>query len=136
MKAHYKTKNGRITFEVEGELIKDIFEKIAQLQDIFESEQECGLCGSDSTRLVARENDGHKYHELRCLDCGGQFSFGQLRNGGDLFPRRKDKDGNWLPDHGWSKYDAKAKAPTPPAPQQQTLRTRTGKVTFSTRIMA
>lgn len=109
MKAHYRTKNSRITLEVEGTTVKELFEKVAQLQDIFEAEEECGLCGSQSIRLVSRENDGNRYHELKCLDCGAAFSFGQRKKGGDLFPRRKDKDGNWLADRGWTKYD-KAKA--------------------------
>ena len=26
---------------------------------------------------------------------------------GKLFPRRKDKEGNWLPDSGWVKWDKK-----------------------------
>ena len=104
MKAHYKTRNGRMTFEVEGQQIKDIFERIAYLQDIFEAEEECGACGGASIRMVCRENEGNRYYELKCLDCGAQFSFGQRRQGGDLFPRRRDREGNFLPDHGWVKF--------------------------------
>jgi hypothetical protein len=116
MKAHFRSKNGRLVVEVEGATIKDLFVQLANIQDIFEAEEECGLCGSNSIRMVTRENDGNKYHELRCLDCGAQFSFGQRKQGGDLFPRRKDKDGNWLSDRGWSKY-SKAKEFTLESPR-------------------
>jgi hypothetical protein len=121
MKAHYRTRNNRITFEVEGPLIKDLFESISKLQDIFEAEDECGCCGGGAIRMVCRTADSNKYYELKCTDCSAQFSFGQLRQGGDLFPRRRDKAGNCLPDHGWTKYDkAKAAAAAPAATPKNT----------------
>ena len=123
MKAHYRTKNGRITFEVEGSLVKDIFERVAALQDIFDAEEECGMCGSASIRMVFRETDGNRYYELKCLDCGAAFAFGQRRQGGDLFPRRRDKDGNVLPDNGWSKWDRQKQfALTEPPRSQKSAR--------------
>jgi hypothetical protein len=30
-----------------------------------------------------------------------------MKKGGGLFPKRKDKDGNWLPDRGWVKWNSK-----------------------------
>jgi hypothetical protein len=118
MKAHYRTPNGRLVFEVEGAQAKDIFERISHLQDIFESEMICGCCGGGAIRMVCRRADSNKYYELKCLDCSAQFSFGQLRQGGDLFPRRRDKDGNALPDHGWSKWE-KPKPQAAPAPSSR-----------------
>jgi hypothetical protein len=110
-------------FEVEGAQIKDLWAKIAQLQDIFEAEEECGCCGGASTRMVAREDQqGNKYYELRCLDCHATFSFGQRRQGGDLYPRRRDKDGNPLENHGWSKWEktkTPAAAPAATSPNSQ-----------------
>jgi hypothetical protein len=28
-----------------------------------------------------------------------------MKKGGRLFPKRKDKEGNWLPDGGWVKWN-------------------------------
>jgi hypothetical protein len=47
------------------------------------------------------------YYELRCADCGARLSFGSMKKGGGLFPRRKDSEGNWLPDRGWVKWNPK-----------------------------
>jgi hypothetical protein len=68
--------------------------------------------------MVCRENDGMRFHELKCLDCGAQFSFGQKRQGGDLFPRRRDSQGNYLPDHGWYKFE-KTKPVNPKSQKSQ-----------------
>ena len=41
------------------------------------------------------------------MDCGARLAFGVMKKGGGLFPKRKDADGNWFPDRGWVKYNAK-----------------------------
>jgi hypothetical protein len=56
-----------------------------------------------------RENDGNEYYEIRCVDCGAKLAFGANKKGGGLFPRRKDAEGNWLPDNGWTKWNPKTK---------------------------
>jgi hypothetical protein len=104
MKAHYKTSNGRMTFEVEGESPKALFKKIALVQEIFESDTECGCCKSVHIRLRSRQVDDFEFFELSCTECFARMQFGQNKKGGGLFPKRKDEDGNWLPNHGWSKY--------------------------------
>jgi hypothetical protein len=58
---------------------------------------------------VVRENDGNEYYELRCTDCGAKMAFGANKKGGGLFPRRKDTEGNWLPDNGWQRWNTKTK---------------------------
>jgi hypothetical protein len=36
MKATYTTANGRLSFEVEGSSVKELFERVAGVQEIFE----------------------------------------------------------------------------------------------------
>ncbi len=105
MKANFKTSNGRMTFELTGE-VKDIVEQLAAVQDVFEAETICGCCQTAAIRFQFREVDSYKFYELVCLnpECRARFTFGQARKGGGLFPKRKDEDGKWLPNRGWSKY--------------------------------
>ena len=128
MKAHYKTADGRIVFEVNGDTPKVVFEQIAAIQDLFECETECGVCHDKEAgiRFVKRDAETHdgkkvKYYELRCRKCFARFQFGQAQEGGGLFPKRKDKDGKPLPNRGWEKYErpqrAAANGQTKPAEQ-------------------
>lgn len=105
MKAHYRTASGHLTFEVEGGSPKDLFENIANLQSVFEAEERCGLCDSPAIRFRVREAAGNKYYELFCVDCRARFSFGQHRQGGGLFPKRRDEAGNLLPSRGWARWE-------------------------------
>jgi hypothetical protein len=104
LKAHYRTANGRITFEIEGGNQKELFEGVANLQEIFEADSTCGLCHKPNLKFRVREVQNNKYYELHCADCGAQFQFGQHKTKPTLFPKRKDKDDKWLPNRGWSKY--------------------------------
>jgi DNA-directed RNA polymerase subunit RPC12/RpoP len=101
-------KVGDLSFEVEGETQRDVFKEIASFEEVFGANT-CGKCSSTNVRFVVRENDGNEYFEVRCTDCGAKLSFGSHKKGGGLFPRRKDADGNWLPDGGWVKWNAKTK---------------------------
>jgi len=96
MKVIYKA-NDKLQFELEGSGQKEIF-----------SEEKCGLCGSTSLRFIVRNVEGNDYYELRCNDCGAVLAFGQHKKGGTLFPKRKDDDGNYLPNKGWHKWQPNA----------------------------
>ena len=106
MKLSYTTKNGRISIEIEGDSHRDLFGGIAKFQEVFE-EDACQKCKGEKIRFVVRNVDDNLYYELRCADCGARLSFGVNKNGGGLFPRRKDSEGNWLPDSGWVKWNPK-----------------------------
>lgn len=106
MKVNYRS--GKISVEIEAETQVDLFQKLASFQEIF-GEATCGKCGSDNVRFQTRNVDDNLYYELRCLDCGAQLAFGVMKKGGRLFPKRKDKDGNWLPDGGWVKWNPETK---------------------------
>lgn len=104
MKINYKL--GNLNVEFESDTVKDIFTQLSIFQEVF-GELKCGKCDSENLRFVVRENDGNEYYELRCLDCGARLSFGVHKKGGSLFPKRKDSEGNWLPDKGWQKWNGK-----------------------------
>jgi hypothetical protein len=103
MKVKYKA-NDKLEFELEASGQKEIFKELALIQEIF-SEDKCGLCGSHNLRFIVRNVDGNDYYELRCNDCGAVLAFGQHKKGGTLFPKRKDDDGNYLPNKGWHKWN-------------------------------
>ena len=101
MKLNYKVSD-KLQFELEGAGQKEVFKDLAIIQEIF-GEKNCGLCGKDSIRFVVRNVEDNDYYELRC-DCGGILSFGQHKKGGTLFPKRKDDEGNYMPNKGWHKW--------------------------------
>ena len=104
MKATYSTGNGRLSVELDAETQADLFEQLAYFQEVF-GETGCGKCGSENLRFQVRSVEDNLYYELRCLDCGAKLAFGAMKKGGRLFPRRKNKDGEWLPDRGWVKWN-------------------------------
>ena len=106
MKLTYTTANGRIKAELEADTHRELFAQIAKFQEVFE-ESKCGKCGSENLRFVVRNVDDNEYFELRCMDCGAKLAFGSMKKGGGLFPKRKDAEGNWLPDRGWVKWNPK-----------------------------
>lgn len=105
MKVQYKTGDGRLSVELEGESQRDLFEQLYRFQEVFE-EAGCGKCHSTDVRYVVRNVDDNLYYEKRCNKCGARLSFGSHKKGGGLFPKRKEGD-NWLPDGGWVKWNPK-----------------------------
>jgi hypothetical protein len=108
MKALYKTKNGRLQFEVEGKAQNDLFEQIASIQEVFD-DNACGLCGKTNLRLVVREVDDNKFYEVRCEDCQGRLSLSQNKKGGTLYPVRKLKNGKAATINDEPPFDFKTK---------------------------
>jgi hypothetical protein len=101
MKVTYKTDS--ISIEVDGADTKSCFDQLAGAVEIF-SHKACGACDSTNTVPVVRENQGNVFREVRCLDCGASLAFGQRRTDGALYPRRRDKEGNYLNHNGWTKF--------------------------------
>lgn len=118
MEVSYRTQNGRFTFKVQGEDVKAIFAQIAAVQEVFDADTECGCCQSKDIRFLHRKVDDYLFYELSCNACHARFSFGQAKKGGALFPKRKDENGEWSPNRGWSKWQPKGEdtQPTPAAP--------------------
>lgn len=101
MKVKYKT--DRIEVEVEGKDTKDVFTQLAGAIEVFGASV-CGACDSKNTSPVSREVQGNHYFEMQCHDCGASLGFGQRKIDGALYPRRRDKDGNFLNGNGWTKW--------------------------------
>jgi hypothetical protein len=102
MKVIYSASN-KLSFELEGSGQKEIFKELALIEEIF-SENQCGLCNKSNIKHSIRNVDDNNYYELRCGDCGAVLAFGQHKKGGTLFPKRKDDNGNYLPNRGWYKW--------------------------------
>jgi translation initiation factor 2 beta subunit (eIF-2beta)/eIF-5 len=100
--------NEKVTFELEGSGQKDIFEQLSSVQEVF-GEGACGKCNSENIRFQVREVDGNKFYELKCNACGSTLAFGAHKKGDTLFPKRKDGDGKWLDNKGWTKWVPPAK---------------------------
>lgn len=101
MKAHYRTRSGRITFEVEGQTPKDLFRGIAEIEEVFEADATCGCCEYSGIVFRVRTVEDNEFYELFCESCTATLSFGQRRTGGKLFVKRKDGNGAFLPNRGW-----------------------------------
>lgn len=76
---------------VEGDSQKEVFQTLAEYQEVF-SISECGGCKSINLRFsVRRQADSkgkeHNYYELRCQDCYAKLPYGQHDNGQTLFPK-------------------------------------------------
>jgi hypothetical protein len=104
MKVKYTDRNGAFSVELEGDTQKDIFSQLAKFQEVF-GESSCGKCGSTNLKFVVRAIDDNEYFEIRCMDCGAKLAFGVHKKGGGLFPKKKDEQGNWLPNKGWTTYN-------------------------------
>jgi hypothetical protein len=116
MKVRYTSGNGQLVFDIEAETAKALFSQLGAIQELFEAETKCGMCGSADIRFSARVVEEFDFYELACRDCHAQFRFGQKKKGGDLFPKRKDDDGVALPNGGWSRWEPQSSsAPVPPA---------------------
>jgi hypothetical protein len=101
MKVRFKS--DKVEIEVDGKDTKDCFSQLSGAVEVF-SASECGACESQRVIPSVRENQGNHFYEMRCLDCGAALSYGQRRQDGSLFPRRKTKDGDPIENGGWAKF--------------------------------
>lgn len=113
---------GKVQVEAEGDTLVAVYEELSSLEEIFGCKTACKYCkSSDHLRHIVRKvkkgTKTFKYYELHCFTpigpqakpCGGKFCFGVSNEEpkGGLFPQRKDKEGKYKPNDGWSKYDPK-----------------------------
>lgn len=103
-----KIKAGNLVFELDATDEKVLFEKLAHVQEIFD--QKCEKCGSTDIKFVVRNVESGKkeytYMECRCnnKDCRARLSFGTKQTG-ELFPKRKDSEGNYIGTYGWGVWN-------------------------------
>lgn len=99
-----------VSSEVKSQI--ELFTFIADMQELFGSTT-CERNGqsSDHVKLRVRSDDeDNKYYEMFCYkgqsECfGATRRFGCTKKGEGLFPRSRDKDGNYIPNNGWTKYN-------------------------------
>jgi hypothetical protein len=96
MTLNYKSSDGRYTVQFTGNNQKELFESIAQFEEVFCDNTVCGHCKEENTRLSVREVEGNKYYERVCNACHYRFSYGQTKKNDKLFPK-------WST--GWTKYE-------------------------------
>lgn len=101
MEIIWRTRNRRLAVKIEARTQKDAFEAIATAQEVFEAAIVCGCCRCDAIRFQVRAVDNIKHYELACKRCDARFEFGQHKTGDTLFPKRRDEQGNPLPNGGW-----------------------------------
>ncbi len=105
---------GSVQIEADGSDTKDCFAQLAGAAEVF-GQNRCKNCDSENVVPVVREVDGNTYYEMRCQECGCTLGFGQTKQGGKLFPRRKDKHDNWLANGGWVDFRTLRDKPSPAA---------------------
>jgi hypothetical protein len=101
--AKIRVQIGKTWIEVDANSVKEAIQGLSEYTEVF-SQGECGLCQSHEVAPMHREAQGFSFYEMTCLSCGARLSFGQTREGGRLFPKRKDKDGNPIGNWGWHKF--------------------------------
>lgn len=121
--------NGKYQVEIEVDTYADCVREIAALEDVFgnttcEQVVDGKVITSDNVRFTVRKNkEEDEFFELVCLDKNPKLryakkSFGVTKKGGYLFPHRKDKDGKFLPNNGWVKWEKNAQTGGTPDPVQ------------------
>ncbi len=120
MKIRYTSTSGQLVFEADVANPKEAVEWLSTVQELFE-ESACGLCGQNHLAYEVREFDGNNYYKIVCRDCHATLDFGQRRDGTNLFIKRKDAEGNVLPNRGWYRYQGSPtkQAPAPQSPRRQ-----------------
>src|SRR5579864_1932969 len=102
MEAQLKVCGGKLLIKLTAEKPKDLFREIAIAQNMFETDDACGLCHSPNIHFRFHTAQSFDYYSLECVDCGAQLKFGQHKNQPTLFPKRSDENGS-LPNRGWAK---------------------------------
>ena len=103
MNAKVRMQVGRVWVEVDAGSVKDAIRGISDYAEFF-SHTTCGMCGDQNARPSHREAKGYDFYEMECLSCGAVLSFGQTKEGGRLFPKRKNADGYEIGKDGWHQY--------------------------------
>lgn len=130
MKLTYTTKNGSMTIELEGKTQVDLMEQLASFQEVFEQkcvvkDEDGKFTESDDVRAVVRnvtsEGKEYTYYEWRVNSGplrGYKLALGCHQKGGGLFPKRKDDEGKWLENNGWTKWSGKEQKESKPVAKE------------------
>ena len=114
MKLIYTTPSGGMSVEVEGNH-KEIFEQLNEFHEVFEADDCCPLCSSASPKFRVRTVEDNQFYELVCRNpqCRAKLSFGCHKKGDTVFPKRKNEDGTYMENRGWSRWEGKTEKEKP-----------------------
>ena len=100
MELTYRSRDGRMIVKITAETQKELFEKVYEVQSVFEADARCGDCDSDALQLQVRTIDKNKYYSMKCMACECELHFGQHKVGGTLFAKRDPRQ-----TRGWKRYN-------------------------------
>lgn len=113
MQVNYTTADGRMTVTVNADDFRGLFKQIADFQEVFEQRNiniNGELVDSKDVRFQVRKNaEDDEFYEMVYAGTvpalrGYKLEFGCHKKGGGLFPKKKDKEGNWVENNGWTKW--------------------------------
>lgn len=78
-----------LTITVPGTDIKQLFKDVSFWTNDFPTS--CGMCQSTNIAPAHRVAQGYDFYSAKCGACGAEYSFGQAKEGGHLFPKREWK---------------------------------------------
>lgn len=81
------------TVTISADKIKEAVELAAFFGDL---PSRCGKCDCTELTFTVRRPETYVYYGMRCKKCLAEFSFGQHKEGGGLFPKFSD---------GWKTFD-------------------------------
>ena len=110
--AKVRVQVGKAWIEVDANGVKEAIQALSEYSEVFQ-ELTCGLCQGNNVVPNHRQAKGYDFYEMRCLTCGARLSFGQTKEGGRLFPKRNDKDGNEIGARGWHQWESTQGQPDP-----------------------
>ena len=99
-----KTRVGSWEVEVEGTDLTECFNNMAEASELLSHGFKCGKTGNNDIIMRVRHSGEYSFPEFFCPESGASLSLGQRKDGG-YFPKRKDKQGNWLPNNGWLSWE-------------------------------
>lgn len=93
--------NATTVVRVTGETEKDVFEALIAAEQVF-GEQVCGACKTAGAKLRKKQVREYTFYEAVCQNqnCKAVLTFFCGKDG-KMFPNRKDKNKEWLPNNGW-----------------------------------
>lgn len=103
MKISFKSANGRLTLTVEADTAAMAFSHLSMFQEIFDHDK-CGKCGSTEVRFDTFTGKGYVIHGIKCDKCSAKLNFWTNKDG-SMYPNRKDKQYQPLPNNGWVVYE-------------------------------
>tara|TARA_Y100000385_G_C12628064_1_gene439996 strand:- start:12 stop:389 length:378 start_codon:yes stop_codon:yes gene_type:complete len=99
---------GNYTVEVEGATTEELFDNMAEMSELLSCGAHCGKSGATDTVMRKRTSGDYVFYEWFCVSSGAALALGRTKAGG-FFPKRKNKEGDYLPDNGWQTWGDRKK---------------------------